>query len=76
MKKCSVIHEEVINVFHDNFCIPTLEKCHFIFFVLEFLIQWNTGRLEIIFQYGVSKMRLNLKLDHKEKFIKSMEIKS
>ena len=48
VNKCFVVHEEVIDVFHENFYIPTIENCHFILIVSEFLVQWNVERLEII----------------------------
>ena len=48
-KKCFVLHEEVIGVFHNKFYIPTIENCYFILIVLGFLVQWNVGRLEMIF---------------------------
>ena len=41
VKKCSVIHEEIIDVFNGIFYIPTIENCHFIFLVSGFLVQWN-----------------------------------
>ena len=49
LKKTFVLHEEVIDIFCDKYHIPTIEKCHFIFLVLGFLVQWNVGRLEMIF---------------------------
>ena len=46
--KCFVLHEEVIYDFHEKYYIPTIEKCHFILLMSGFLVQWNSGRLEMI----------------------------
>ena len=45
VKKCFVLHEEVIYVFHDKFYIPTIENCHLILLMSGLLVQFNTGRL-------------------------------
>ena len=41
VKKHFVIHEEVIDVFHDKFYIPTIEHFHFNYPIYELLVQWN-----------------------------------
>ena len=48
-KNVFVLHEEVVDVFHDNLYIPTIENCDFIFLVLGLLVQWSAGRLKMIF---------------------------
>ena len=48
VKQCFVLHEEVIDVFHENYYIFTIENCHLIFLVSGFLFQWNVERLEMI----------------------------
>ena len=47
-KKCFVLPEEVIDVFHEKNYIPTTENCHLIFLISGLLVRWNVGRLEII----------------------------
>ena len=49
VKKCSVLHEEVLDVFHDKFKIPTIENFHLYLLMLGFLVLCNVGRLEMIF---------------------------
>ena len=46
--KCFVIHEEVINVFHENFKSPQYKNCLLILLISGLLVQWKVGRLEII----------------------------
>ena len=46
--KCFVFHEEVIDVFHNKFYIPTREKLSFFYLMLVLLVQWNVGGLEMI----------------------------
>ena len=41
VKKYFVLHEEVIDVFHEEYYIPPIENCHFIFPMYGLLIQWN-----------------------------------
>ena len=49
VKKCFVLHEEVIDMFHNKYYIPTIEKCHLILLMLVLLVQWNVERLYIYF---------------------------
>ena len=49
VNECFVLHEEVIDVFHNKFYIATIEKCHFILLLLGFLVQCNVERLDNIF---------------------------
>ena len=49
VKKCFVLHKEVIGVFHGKVYIATIEKLSFDFIMFRLLVQWNMGRLEIIF---------------------------
>ena len=49
VKKIFVIHKEVIDVFHETFTFPQWRNCHFILIMSGLLVQWNVGRLEIIF---------------------------
>ena len=74
MTKCFVHHEEDIDIFHDKFYIPTIENCHFIFIVLGLLVQWNLGRLKLIFHDNAPKNNIRLKKDYAEKFIKNIGI--
>ena len=45
VKKCFVLHKEVIDVFNDIFYIPTIQNCHLIFLVSLLLVQWNLGKI-------------------------------
>ena len=45
VKKCFVLHKEVIDVFHENIYIPTIEKLSFNIDHGSLLVQWNAGRL-------------------------------
>ena len=49
VKKYFVLHEEVIDVFHDKFYIITIKRCNLILIMLVFLVKWNVGILEMIF---------------------------
>ena len=40
-KACFVLHEEVIDVFHEMFYITTIEKYRFILLMLGLLVQCN-----------------------------------
>ena len=45
VKKCFVLQKEVIDVFHENIYIPTIEKLSFHIDHGSLLVQWNAGRL-------------------------------
>ena len=48
VKKCFVLHEEVVEVFTNMFIFPQLKNFHFILLMSGFLVQWNMGRIEMI----------------------------
>ena len=41
VKKHFVIHEEVIDVFHEKNCIPTIEQFHVTYPMYELWVQWK-----------------------------------
>ena len=45
MVKKIIIHEEVVDVFHEKIYIPTLENFHFVLIMSGLLVQWNVERL-------------------------------
>ena len=49
VKKCFVLQKEVIDVIHDKKIVPPNKNSLFILPMLQFLVQWNMGGLEIIF---------------------------
>ena len=77
VKKCFVLHEEVIENFHKKSYIPTIENFNLILFMSGCLVQQNMVRLEIFFHDNALK-NLKLKKDYSEKFSKatSIEIQS
>ena len=42
------IHEEVMDIFHENVYITTIKNCHLICLVSGLLVQRNVGILEMI----------------------------
>ena len=56
------LHEEVIDVFHEKYYIPTIENCHFTLIMSGFLVQWNVVRLETIVYMiiYINKYKLNI----------------
>ena len=49
VKKCFVIHEEVVDIFHEIFIFQQWKNFHLILLISGLLVQGNVGRLEIIF---------------------------
>ena len=47
--KCYVLCERVIDVFREKFTSPLFKNCRFILLMLILLVQWNVGKLEMIF---------------------------
>ena len=47
-KKCFVLNEEVIDVFHEKITFPQYKNCHFILLMKGLLVQWNVEGIEMI----------------------------
>ena len=67
VKKCFVVHEEVIDVFNEKYYILTIEKIRLVLLLSGFVVQWNVRRLEIIcFLDKASNVYIKFKKDYAE----------
>ena len=55
VKKHFVLHEKVIVILQNKFYITTIYFFRFVQVVYGFLVQWNVGRLEIIFPKSITE---------------------
>ena len=67
VKKCFVLHKELIAAFRKFFYIPTIENFHFILLMSGLLVQWNVGILEMIVSAIMHQLKKNLNKDCAEK---------
>ena len=69
VKKCFVLHEEFIDLFHDTFYIPTIEKMSFhIAHVSNFGSMESGKTRNICFHDNASKNNIKLNKYYAEKF--------
>ena len=52
VKKCFVLHEEVINLFHNKFRIPTIEKLPFHLACVRIIGSMDCGKTGNMFLHG------------------------
>ena len=75
LKKCLVLHEEVIDVFHEKYDIPKIEKLSFHIACVRFLgsMEFEKTRNDC-FHANASKNGIKLKQYYAEKFSKKNSI--
>ena len=62
LKKCFVLHEEAIDVFHDKFYIPTIEKLSFQIELVRILGSMECGKtINYCFRASASKKNIKFK---------------
>ena len=67
VRKCFVLREEVMDIFHGKYYIHTIENCHFILLMSVFLVQWNVGRIEVIVSALMHQKQYKVKHYYAEK---------
>ena len=70
-----VLHEKVINVFHNKFYIPAIYFCSFNLCNVRILASSECGKLEMILSMKIDRKNSNLKKRHKEKFSEKLVYK-
>ena len=75
VNKCFVLHEEVIDVFHNKFYITTIEKLSFNLSHVRILGSMECGRTRnYCFHDNTSKKYIKLKKEYAEKFNETIGI--
>ena len=75
VKKCFVIHEEVIDVFHEKIYIPTIEQLSFNIFCVSIIGSMEYGKnRNYCFRENASKININSRNNYAEKFSKTTGI--